>query len=217
LSTRLEDRTAYDVKLSDSQQADVLMALATAEQELHEILTEGEVEGMSAESLKSLQVFLQHALDQACHRLIERGDRRWWLAPNIYGVTFDDTVYWVIPDHLKPWIERIESVYLYDANTRCHLCEFTPSYELWFAENRAVCRDDTPDELREEIHDFVDHHVEERTVIYSHCHSVDAMKSRRHQGNPGVAWSEVEGDSEDARMRTIMEACIEGQRCNPWI
>jgi len=73
--------------------------------------------------------------------------RERFLRPNLHLVAIDETSDWELPEYMDK-ILRIETVFMYDENNHHHLCEITPSYELYPVETRAILKPEFADDDR---------------------------------------------------------------------
>jgi hypothetical protein len=129
------------------------------------------------------------------------------IIPDWYAVVFNETAYCNLQES-SPFIEKMISVYIYNANSVTHLCEITPSYFLAHVYDDVVFKDEAfagmpeaeAEEKREEICDKLLHGpgsgVDQDT--YMHVSAVDAIPADRknHYGTPRKTEAD-EGDGED--------------------
>lgn len=98
-----------------------------------------------------------HALRPDFWLVVQRHPDHWWNIPEI-----------------RPLIDRIETVFLFDRNLHVHCCEFTPSYELWPVETRAILKPEFAD--NDALVDKVDNVImgnASREIEYHHVHPLD--------------------------------------------
>jgi hypothetical protein len=153
------------------------------------------------------------------------------LRPNFYLVAIRHNMeHWNIPANLLQYIERIETVWLFDRNVHVHCCEITPSYELWPIETRAIftdhlerCLVDGPEEelvtiekIRDEIDEFV-RTGEDYEVSYRHVAPMDRFllawdTEQFHIGDTFEAVSYEEMPYEEHR-----DSTIEHYQCNSYL
>jgi hypothetical protein len=86
-------------------------------------------------------------------------------------VGVDYTQHWNMTASDKALIERIISVYIYDANECTHLCELTPSHFLIGLHHSVHFTPEATEEDCERIYGFVDDSPCED--IYLHCSAVE--------------------------------------------
>jgi hypothetical protein len=111
-------------------------------------------------------------------------DKKADIKPDIHLLAIDETEFWTIPDKWKQHIERIETVFFYDAMTYVHVAEITPSYELWRFATRAVTREDCDDWTRDEIDNYVQDGIAgDDWVTYMHVGQIDALVAKRNKGD----------------------------------
>ena len=122
------------------------------------------------------------------------------ILPDFRLIALDETRGWHLPEHEGTY-ERIETVYLYDANRPVHLCEITPSYELFPLYCHAV-GESVPEELEELMLSDIDAY----DPTYMHCSAVDRMVK--------ILCNPIGDDYEDD-YETIQERYEEHYRCNP--
>lgn len=98
--------------------------------------------------------------------------------PTYQVVRRDETFYVNLPalGEDAPYFESVYSVYVYDSTICTHLCELTPSYELRFAYTDVVCKEGTPEVIRERLYDLLE--VYDSDDIYLHCRDAEGMKHR---------------------------------------
>lgn len=73
-------------------------------------------------------------------------------------------------------VESVQSVYLYDPEERTHLCEATPSYHLTYLYTYIVCKDGTPDDMQEALHEK--YCTEGGDDTYMHCDVVKRLTTK---------------------------------------
>lgn len=102
------------------------------------------------------------------------------LKPHV--IVIDETEHWCLDDDLMVHIERIETVYLYDDNTVFHLCEITPSFELWPIVTRAIFIDEgnTSDEIKDRADADILQWSDHSQVTYVHFYDIQRM----NEANP---------------------------------
>lgn len=125
---------------------------------------------------------------------------------------------WNIPKYVK-YIERIESLYLFDKNVHVHCCEITPSYELWPITTRPVFKQEVfglDDNMVDKIDDIVHVASCESDVEYHHVRFIDALMVKHPERWTAVnpKWNVVE---EDETYEENREALIEYYQCNECI
>jgi hypothetical protein len=118
---------------------------------------------------------------------------------DIFVVAFDQTQYWNLPAEYKPHIESISGVYFFDCNTITHICSFAGSYWLMSIDDQVLCKDGTPDELKDEIDNWVGAGRDPNDDYFDE-HEVDQFLSANkpgtvyHYGNPGFDLDELQED-----------------------
>ena len=102
--------------------------------------------------------------------------------------------------------------YLYDASSRTHLCELTPSYELWAVESYVTFTDEVSDEWRERVDDEVRIAMYDRYLIYVHCTDLSGKPSKSFLGGTP---DREEGQDDEAYYSACVEAIQEYLNGNP--
>jgi len=76
---------------------------------------------------------------------------------NLRAIKLDETTYWVIPDWMKPFVDKIYGIYIYDMDKTVHCCSLTPCYELVFIKYDYTIKDgiEVSDVLLEKADDYV--------------------------------------------------------------
>ena len=119
------------------------------------------------------QADAEEAADEAAGKVRDRIQ----LLPDMWCVKTDDTEYWDEEFRKEHKIKHIFGVYVFSKSTHCHLCEFTPSYELCFMGSQwDADLDDSDDELPDRIDEAVregDTSTEEYS--YMHVSDIDAL------------------------------------------
>jgi hypothetical protein len=138
-------------------------------------------------------------------------------------IALDRSQNYFIDERHKPFIARIEEVYLYDKNERTHCCEFTPSYYLIHLYTRVIL---TPpgEQLnaleQDEIFQAYEH--EETDNCYIHCHEIDALEAKTQpndftyyaHGDPKFAGAEDDFESKEAYHDAVIDALREHFQAN---
>ena len=94
-------------------------------------------------------------------------------------VRFDDTRYYGEDWLRERKITRCLSYYIYDKNRHVHLCEITPSYELWKVSFDFESAEDATDEERETAWgDMLDAENGDEDVTYMHVSTVDRFEEK---------------------------------------
>ena len=111
----------------------------------------------------------------AAHCANELARRR----PDIHFITLDHTHLYQIDEEDAPLIEKIVDIYSWDANTRTHLCEMTPSYWLTHHANAVyfVSEGINP-KVEERIYNRYENIRDENGGVYVHCHELDGIKEK---------------------------------------
>lgn len=95
------------------------------------------------------------------------------IAPRL--IALDETRHWnLITCPHADLVERIETVYLYDANMHTHLCEAEPSYFLVAMETRVIYRFFNDSNWRDEAQAWVDGAAVPED-IYMHVSEIDRL------------------------------------------
>lgn len=118
----------------------------------------------------------------------------------------DITTHWNIPEELKPWVEKVCSVYVFNPRLHVHCCELTPSFECYWISDEAFLNPDTPDNLREKILDFVmEGSCETPEVSYFHTGDIERLaKIDGHAYRKlGRGWGTIEEVIEHARCNSL--------------
>ncbi len=129
-----------------------------------------------------------------------------------YVVRLNRTPMFMIAEEDAPFIDRIDSIYLFDANERVHCCEITPSYWMIHVCDEVIYKDDTPEEKWDELDEKYGHCYGDWDC-YIHCHSIDAIVAAakpftvHHYGESGVSYEDTSRDEQ-------MEAIRESFNCN---
>ena len=148
------------------------------------------------------QVTLDHvrrAIRATGRRLVESGVKWTWLPYDIWVVALDQTSCWAIPDTYKPHIEAIRGLYFFDRNTLTHCCSFTASYWLQQIDDQSICRDGIPENLKDEIDEWVGEGRDPNDAYYDE-HDIDRLLATNkpgtvyHYGNPGFDLDELQED-----------------------
>lgn len=112
--------------------------------------------------------------------------------PDICLIALDETDAWAdaLPAEFAHAIERIETVYYYDANRRVHVAEITPSYELWRWITRAVTKSDVNVDLEEQIDSYViDGAAGDEWIIYAYTNTIDTLARERGENPEENDWT----------------------------
>jgi hypothetical protein len=94
-------------------------------------------------------------------------------SPDYWYIGIDHTKFWVIPECLKPYLERILTIYAFDRSTGVNCCEITPSYYCECIAHEPHYALDTPEEIRDKIHEFVQ--CSDYDPSYFHCHHIEQL------------------------------------------
>lgn len=137
--------------------------------------------------------------------------------PDFHLIALDETEDWILPEYLE-YIERIETVYLYDKNSHTYCCEMRPSYCLYPIEVREVLKPEyqEDEDLRDRINQTILLHAN-MDVSYYHVADIDSqvetlLRSGEefrycHYGDPEVS-------DEDSSYEQQVEAVLDDCRCN---
>lgn len=113
--------------------------------------------------------------------------------PSICVIALDETEHWAenLPANFAAVIERIETVYYYDEHVLVRAAEITPSYELYRWHTRAVTRDGTDDNLRDQIDNYIiEGAADDDWVIYMHSGRIDALVAKNSDlKHPSNDWT----------------------------
>lgn len=101
----------------------------------------------------------------------------------VNAIRLKETEYYNFNDEDKPYIKDIYSVYAYDPELGVHLCEFTPSYELWYLYTYIDFNDNVPedDDLKDEL-DGRYCYEDQDIVIYMHCSDIEKLSEIKECG-----------------------------------
>jgi hypothetical protein len=150
-------------------------------------------------------------------------DRKTFAPIDARVLALDRSQNYSIDERHKPFIARIEEIYLYDKNERTHCCEFTPSYYLIYLYTRVIptqAGDQLKDHEQDEI--FQAYELEETDNCYVHCHEIDALEARAKpnrftyyaHGEPEFRGVEDDFESEEAYHDVVIEALREHFQAN---
>jgi hypothetical protein len=96
-------------------------------------------------------------------------------------VRFDETAYYNEAWLKEHKVVKCWSFYVYDKNRHVHLCEITPSYELWTVAFDFQCADDASDEDNESAWEaMLEAESGDEDVTYMHVSTIDRFEE---QGN----------------------------------
>lgn len=126
---------------------------------------------------------------------------------DIHLVAIDETEYWSM-DEYSEYIERIESVFCYDASVGVHLAEFTRSYELWLIEQRAILKEDTPEEIADKINEIVENSTDwaHDAVDYMHTSQVEALVQKIKESGEEGRYKHIGPDDPETDMEDIAQS-----------
>lgn len=150
-------------------------------------------------------------------------DTKTFAAIDARVIALDRSPNYFIDETHRPFIARIEEVYLYDKNERTHCYEFTPSYYLIHLYTRVIF---TPagDQLSDHDQDenFQAYEHEDTDNIYVHCHEIDALEAKGRSndftyyahGDPEFGEAEDDFESEEDYHEAVIEALREHFQAN---
>jgi hypothetical protein len=133
-------------------------------------------------------------------------------------VALNVTGRYLIDDQDRPFIKRIDDVFLYDRNERTHCCEWTPSHYLIYLYTNVVVSAETDDRKREALQEKYGYLPTDN--CYVHCHEIDAIEKnarpfRYHtHGDPGFENARDEYETDEAWHDAVMDALREHFCCN---
>ena len=104
--------------------------------------------------------------------------------PDFWAVALNVTSHYEIEEKDRPFIKSINDVFMYDQNTRTHLCEATPSYYLVYLYTFVLFVEGAPDEVVGEIEQRYCYEPTENS--YLHCSDVEALPMRRQYDATGT-------------------------------
>jgi len=174
--------------------------------------------GLKRAGVEADMLVVSRALRATGRRLIDKESAgvRGWLPFDVWVLAWPEYLdNWVVPEELKGKLERIDAIYYYDITTVFHLCEVTPSHELWLYEYRAVAKEEFAgdDKVAEELDNWIRGIPVEREEWHSyvHCHEVEAFVEKNapgtvyHLGHMGVDLDDVEGVTEEDKRHNILD------------
>lgn len=97
----------------------------------------------------------------------------------------------------------IWGVYAYDRNTHVHVCELTPSYELYWIGIDYIEIDGLTDEQRSELNETIDCYHDSEPVIYMHVSDVDAIVASEPEIAKTVDVGEEIAEAEEAQAEEL--------------
>ena len=97
--------------------------------------------------------------------------------PHIWVLVIDDTHAWSGTPEILARTGRIFSVWLYDSTAHVHLCELTPSYELWYVD--FVCEKEIDDDTWDDVSDGYD---SGERVSYIHTLEINSARVMKVPG-----------------------------------
>ncbi len=120
----------------------------------------------------------------------------------------------------KEKVERIETVWFYDASIWVHCCEIMPSYELNLVEYRAIIKPEFEND--QEFKDYVDSVVAEATwgndnTQYRHVREVDRYVANAVTNGQRVQVALGDRRNEEETYDELAEAVMEFVHCNSQI
>jgi hypothetical protein len=133
--------------------------------------------------------------------------------PNFMYIKMDDTCYWdskfvqSLGENAK-----IISTYIYDSNSETHCCEFTPSYELYYAGTEFIPGRELSDEENQDAFEYIlKGESETEHVMYMHCSFVE----KNYIPKPVSSGFSYKGQ-EELTPQERMEEILEYFQGNPW-
>ena len=93
-------------------------------------------------------------------------------------IGIDDTEHWHFRDALRPYVDKVITVYAYNSEAATHCCEITPSYWMICVAYEVQCKPDTPERIREMLHDIMQETSLTDSDCYRHVRWVDNHASR---------------------------------------
>jgi hypothetical protein len=100
----------------------------------------------------------------------------WWY------IGIDETSHWNLPANLRPFVDRIITVYGFDRASHTYCCELTPSHWLTCCDFSVRYKDeDTPgftDHIRELIEETVSTVAKHESDGYYHARDIDRLLSK---------------------------------------
>ncbi len=91
---------------------------------------------------------------------------------DLWVMAVDESQYWSLDARQRAAIERVVTTYLYDDNLDVHMCELTPSIELYPIDTSFWFRDDVDEYERDEVENELRQHVD-NDVTYWHRSDVE--------------------------------------------
>jgi hypothetical protein len=191
----------------------LVAALIVAEYDLHLLNSPTGTEAAN------VQGRVHHALRGCGYRLLERGGNRGWKPYDIWVFNRNDSEDFDSFDDLAKGgasiIEAVESVHFFDRTREVHLCEVTPSRELYFVTARVLTINadlsDEDEAVRDEAEDAL--RGTYNPVEYTHVSDMERYIEENwervyHYGNPGLDLNEIEeevGQDDDDDEQRIYE------------
>jgi hypothetical protein len=195
--------------LKEQLSEEVVAALAAAEEFAAGVL-DGAYDPVDA---KDIVEEATHILQSHGYRKANRGG---WITLDARIVTLDETRHWNLEPQNMVYVERIETMYVYDANEVTYCCETTPSYCLYPIDTRVLFRDGilVPAHVQNKLDEQIDYWKELDKVEYVHCHTIDAMAARPEEEFRYRKMGPVCVDFNEMPYQDQIEALIEHYQCN---
>jgi len=108
------------------------------------------------------------------------------LLPDICIVKLPERQHW--SDDVQAMTTRIFGVYALNRRLHVHLCEFCPSYELWFLETQYEETDEVAadEDKRDKLNQIIlENDGQTEPVIYMHVKDIEPMFGRNRRCRPG--------------------------------
>ena len=133
------------------------------------------------------------------------------ILPKIGAVRIDETSYW--SDDVQEKVDKIYGVYLFDKNRCTRLCEFTPSYCLYYM-GFAVYAEGLSDDERIELEDEMMGNDHSEPITYMHCSRVDKMPEENFDWDFDYDANDFDFSDDDS-YQDLIDEMIEGYSGNP--